>query len=335
MELFPILPVLWIGLLSLPSSQTGTEAEHTDLCQDESLESGDLIVDGPSVQNPNFTMGAVVDERNFPCFLYPTNLLNCSWSFSTLQEDAQLSVDLRICDNNTEDPSLNHLSEKRVGSLSVPVFPHEHLYVIFKFNITLNDKRTVYFYKYDMWMLEVLSPPHNITAFINDGGLQVAWSNPKSWTNPSLHCFQYQLDIGDQERPRNFTGKLSHMEPNADPSHTYRVRMRTRLSDGCAENSQWSDWSHIVTVERTDKLNLLVIIFISLGLPMILLAVLLLLRHQRVYEVLFPPIPRPPQKYKGFLEKSDTFNVFQSALSAEPVEEITEVEDAGQTPDNL
>lgn len=90
----------------------------------------------------------------------------------------------------------------------------------------------------------------------------------------------------------------------------------------------------------------------------------------RVTKVLFPPIPRPPPKYKYFLEKSDTFNVstlwtvntqdhishtfsnhkdvciqslkalfpvlccqfFYSTPSAKPEEVITEVEDTGKNP---
>jgi len=39
----------------------------------------------------------------------------------------------------------------------------------------------------------------------------------------------------------------------------------------------------------------------------------------RVAKVLFPPIPRPPLKYKGFLEKSDTFNVSTQPQCSHPL----------------
>lgn len=41
----------------------------------------------------NVEQTAVVD--NFHCLLYPTNMLNCSWSFPTLQKESQLFVYIR------------------------------------------------------------------------------------------------------------------------------------------------------------------------------------------------------------------------------------------------
>ncbi len=36
-----------------------------------------------------------VKGDDFRCLLYPTNALNCSWSFPTLPEDTQLVVNIR------------------------------------------------------------------------------------------------------------------------------------------------------------------------------------------------------------------------------------------------
>jgi len=97
-----------------------------------------------------------------------------------------------------------------------------------------------------------------------------------------VHSFVDPLFSFKQETPKELNEQLSYREPKVDPSSTYRVRMRTRKGSKCVESSQWSEWSHalIVAVEQS-KLNNLVIVSISLGIPMILLAVLLLLRHQR------------------------------------------------------
>ncbi|XP_070775088.1 interleukin-13 receptor subunit alpha-1-like isoform X2 [Enoplosus armatus] len=219
-------------------------------------------------------------------------------------------------------PGLSTLYRRILSSLSISAF------------VTTKGQFTLYTIRLGNESdREVLSPPQNVSASIKDGGLLVTWGLPRSreYSNPS--CFEYQLDMGDQERPKNLTGQLSFLEQNADPCRTYRVRMRTKKMGYCLGSPQWSDWSHTVTVEPSVyRLNTLVIVSISLGIPMILLAVLLLVRHQRVSEVLFPPIPRPPPKYKCFLEKNDTSNLFHLASSAEPEAEITEVEDTEENP---
>ncbi|XP_070775087.1 interleukin-5 receptor subunit alpha-like isoform X1 [Enoplosus armatus] len=332
MKLFPVLPIFWSSLLVLWASQSEVEANNPDpnVCQGEKT-TDDLWEHSSSVQRHHIEDTEV--DGNFLCVLYPTNILNCSWSFNTLQKDTQLFVYISICDDERAVHSLHHSSGERVGSRSVTLREYQMLHVILHFNITQHDKWIVYTYTYERVMLEVLSPPQNVSASIKDGGLLVTWGLPRSreYSNPS--CFEYQLDMGDQERPKNLTGQLSFLEQNADPCRTYRVRMRTKKMGYCLGSPQWSDWSHTVTVEPSVyRLNTLVIVSISLGIPMILLAVLLLVRHQRVSEVLFPPIPRPPPKYKCFLEKNDTSNLFHLASSAEPEAEITEVEDTEENP---
>ncbi|KAK9539320.1 hypothetical protein VZT92_004432 [Zoarces viviparus] len=329
MKLLPVHPILWSCLLILWASESESESNTPDVCQDE-RDPGNIHPQSPSGQAHR------VEEDNFRCLYYPTDVLNCSWSFHTLEKDAQLFVQISICDDErvVHYPYLS--SEERVGSRSLTLHEDEWSYVILHFNITLHGNWTVYTSGYETDMLEVQSPPQNISASVIDGGLSVRWGLPQSREKSRPPCFEYQLDLDDQERPKNVTAELSYTEPNADPTCTYRVRIRTRKTHACQYSSHWSDWSHTVTVEPSVyTLSTLVIVSISLGIPMILLAVLLLLRHQRVSKVLFPPIPRPPPKYKGFLEKSDTFNLFHSAPPAEPVEEITKVEDMEQKPEQM
>ncbi|XP_068593900.1 interleukin-13 receptor subunit alpha-1-like [Cebidichthys violaceus] len=330
MKLLPVRPILWSCLLVLWASESESESNTPDVCQDEK-DPGNIHTQSPPGQ-VHCVEEAKVDD-NFRCLYYPTNELNCSWSFHTLEKDAQLFVHISICDDDRAFHDLYLSSEERVGSRSLTLHQHEWSYVILHFNITLRGNWTVYTSGYEIDMLEVMPPPQNISASVRDGGLLVTWGLPQ---NRDESCFEYQLDMGDQEIPKHLTAALSYTEPNADPTCTYRVRMRTRKTHACQVSSHWSDWSHTITVEPSVyKLSTLVIVSISLGIPMILLAVLLLLRHQRVSKVLFPPIPRPPPKYKGFLEKSDTFNLFHSAPPAEPVEEITKVEDMEQKPEKM
>ncbi|XP_018532967.1 uncharacterized protein LOC108883890 isoform X2 [Lates calcarifer] len=233
-----------------------------------------------------------------------------------------------ICDGEIGVDSLS--SVERVGSTSLTLQQHDFQSVTLKFNMSWHDGWKVYTYIYEKPELEVLSPPVNVSATVQDGHLLVTW-NPSC--QASSQCSEYQLDLGDQEIHEPLKDQTSFTRMNADPTRTYRVRMRTRKNKTCFGSDQWSEWTPTITVEQSVyKLNTLLIVSISLGIPMILLAVILLVRHQRVSELLFPPIPRPPPKYIYFLEKSDPLSFFHPALPPKAEEEITEVEDTEYNP---
>lgn len=318
----PVHSVLWFSLLVLWASQSETEALTPDVCQGDKYDN-----DFQTIVDEHDAKAVLSDEKNFPCYLFPKNVVNCSWTFPALQEGIEIFVSISVCDEETEIESSK--SQGRNGSKLFHVPEYEDLYVILQFNISLHNKSAVYAYTYHMESHVVLSPPDNISVSVKDGDLSVSWTLPSSKDTEAPECFEYELDLGNQESPKTVQYELFYTGQNADPSRTYRVRVRTRMVPDCQDNSHWSDWSHVVTIEPTNKVNLLVIVLISLGIPMILLAVLLLVRYQRVsiIKILFPPIPRPPPKYIHFLEKHDTFNIFLPAPSMEPVEEITEVED--------
>ncbi|XP_053293698.1 uncharacterized protein LOC128454355 isoform X2 [Pleuronectes platessa] len=247
-------------------------------------------------------------RETFICLLYPTNLLNCSWSFLTLEKDMQLSVSISVCHDTTTVKTLSQSPVERVGSRSFDLEQHEELHVILQFNMTQHDKYRVYTYSYNKDTLEVVPPPSNISAAFKDGDLL--------------------------EPPKQLKSQLSYTELSADPTFTYRVRMKKRKLDFCIE-SQWSEWSPTVSVEPSgvpDKLNTLSIISISFGIPMILLALLLFLRHQRVSKLLFPPIPRPPPKYINYLEENDPFNFSPPVQPSKAEEEITKVTEEEENP---
>ncbi|XP_042336897.1 granulocyte-macrophage colony-stimulating factor receptor subunit alpha-like, partial [Plectropomus leopardus] len=242
MKVFPLHPILWSSVLVLCASHSETEANGADVCQEEKVP-GDIYPQSPSWQAHDVEETEV--NGNFHCLLYPTNTLNCSWWFTTLQRDTRLFVQISVCDDDRTVRSLNALSEERIGSKSLHLHDKAN-YVILRFNMTLHDEWTVYTCTYHMDMIEVLSPPQNINASIKDRDLLVSWSLPHSREDSTPLCFEYQLDMGDQERPRNVSEHLSYTEPNADPTCTYSVRLRARKKDTCQKSSQWSEWSHAV-----------------------------------------------------------------------------------------
>lgn len=313
---------------------TETKASGSDLCNKELLISNLVVLDSSGEDD-------VGEDVELSCLLYPLNTLTCSWLSPTSQNDSHISFFVAVCEKTKLIHSLNYSSEELredgVSSKSVSLCQdctnNMKLYVILFYNVSLQNSWTFYAIKYNTEILEVLSPPPNISALVKDGGLLVMWGQPYSRVQAPLSCFEYQLDIGDQERPKNLTGQLSYTEPNTDPTSTYRVRMRTRKSFYCPGSYQWSEWSHTITVPTTEsiyKVNTLLIVMISLGLPMMLLAVLLVIWHQRASKLLFPAIPHPPAKYKNFLEKNDTLFGLYPVQPPKYEEEITEVEDAEQ-----
>ncbi|XP_057713872.1 granulocyte-macrophage colony-stimulating factor receptor subunit alpha-like isoform X1 [Corythoichthys intestinalis] len=271
----------------------------------------------------------IEENENFNCYLYPTNLLNCSWTFPLLK-DAQLFVYISICDNNSTVHYLSLSSEEHSGSTSIALREYEMLYVIVQFNVSWDHMWIVYSYVYDTEMMEVLPPPVNIAASVVDEGLMVSWDPPRDRSNSNSRCFEYQLDVGNQEKKQIRARQVTI--PNVDPACTYRARVRARkISAACLGSELWSDWSNTVTIEPLIRtLNIMVIVSIALGVPMILLTLLLLVRNQRVKQVLHPTIPCPALKYKYFLEEENILNFYRPTPSMKYEEEITVVEDTGK-----
>ncbi|KAG7524826.1 hypothetical protein JOB18_017393 [Solea senegalensis] len=322
--------ICWTIFLVLGASHGVTEENNQDVCQEEQY-IDELSVKSSTGQEVLLEMKDI--NETFICLLYPTYLLNCSWSFLTEEEDTQLSVTISICDGNTPVQSPSYSSVERVGSRTLTQQQLNNLQVVLQFNMSWPDKWKVYSYKYDSQMLEFLPPPTNVSATVTNGSLVVKWALPHDQSHPM--CFEYQLDLGDQEAPRHLGAQLSYTELSADPTHTYRVRIRMRRNSGCIGSAQWGEWSPTVTVEQPCRLNILLMVTLSFGIPMILLAVLLLMRQQRLSTLLFPPIPRPPSKYMHFLEKSDTFSFPYPALPSKTEEEITKVEVAEENPETF
>lgn len=343
MAVFPVHSVMWSSFLVLWLLQSAEAEGHSlDFCQkfmDGDYKLSVLHIESSAVLESDDDL--TLEKETFICLLYPTNELNCSWSFNTSETDTQLTVCISVCGEETEIDSTNYTSVEKVGWMPLALSEKitEVSEVILHLNMSQHNSWTSYTLVYDLDTLELLPPPPNISASFSDRVLTVRWDLPHNRQRAKPDCFEYELDISDQDGPKHVVDTQNYITRNADPAHTHRVRMRTRIiNEFCVGSLQWSEWSPTVTVSvetsepLVSTLSPLVIAVICLGIPMILLAVLLFVRYQRVTKVLFPPIPRPPPKYKYFLEKSDAFNFFYSATSAKPEEEITEVEDTEKNP---
>lgn len=319
MKVLPVLPLLWPSLLVLLVSYNETEGNNADICGYD--------IDSKQIATTPEDSAKREDVEAFDCLLYQSNTLNCSWSF---QRTSQLAVYISIC-NNDDVESLHHASTEKVGSFVWNVTDIKLSKVVLQFNLT--HEWTVYHFVYGMEDLDVLSPPRNIQASVEDGHLRVTWDLPHTRLPYHPDCFEYQLDMGNSVL--NLRNQISYRVKILNLDHTYSLRMRTR--NRFSKWQRWSDWGQPRKRQEQDpskteeprvhKISPLVIILLSLGIPMVLLAVLLFMRHHRVMEQLFPPIPRPPRKYKHYLEKSDAFIFFPPSAPSKNEEEIMEVED--------
>ncbi|XP_056149677.1 uncharacterized protein LOC130124247 [Lampris incognitus] len=274
-----------------------------------------MVLDDDYVDN-----NGVVQSKT--CVLYPTNIVNCSWPFKSFPMDSQLSASVIVCDGDKRVdfyvskearlselgwlPTLEILCQNTVD------FFLRSVSVILYVNVSQPDVWTIYTFKHQPSHIEVLPPPSNISVVVQEGALLVSWSIPRSRSSNNTDCFDYQLDISGQDGLKHPKGCLNYTEPNIDPTRTYSVKIRAKKSESCLGSQQWSNWSHTITMAPSEspyKFNNMVIVSISLGIPMILLAVLLLIRHQRVSKLLFPRIPQVPLEYYHFLKKYDTYQV--------------------------
>ncbi|XP_049603072.1 granulocyte-macrophage colony-stimulating factor receptor subunit alpha isoform X2 [Syngnathus scovelli] len=325
MKVCPLHPLVCCSLLILWAFQSA-ETTNAEVCQDEKS-IGNLQLLSSSLHEHNFM--DIEENNNFNCFLYPTNLLNCSWIFPTLDKEFQLYVHISICDNNSTVQPLHLISKQHSGSTCIALKQYECLYVIIQFNVSLHHQWAVYSYVYDTEMMEVLPPPGNISASVKDKDLVVTWDKPRGRANYRSVCFEYQLAVGNQEQTQIQCCELSHTMPNANLASTYSVKVRTRKRSTCSGSQLWSDWSDTVIIQQSFyTFNITIIVAIAIGIPMILLTLLLLVRNHRVAQVLYPTIPRPPLKYKHFLEENNAFNFYHPSPSVKYEEEITVVEDA-------
>ncbi|XP_062336938.1 granulocyte-macrophage colony-stimulating factor receptor subunit alpha-like [Osmerus eperlanus] len=278
----------------------------------------------------------------YSCFIYPSNELNCSWTSNKLPDGSQYSASVIGCkekaistvdcvwDNIGGGTQSGAMVNCRGEADVIRAYSEDSL--IFSVNVSTPYISCLYTTKFHFKNIVVLSPPPNVTVQrVKGGDLLVQWATPYSQWNFAATCFEYELSINNQE-PRTIKELLDYTEPNADPSLAYQVKIRTKPNGKCHEVHHWSAWSSTIDVpaDTSTQFKPLVIIGITLGIPMILLALLILFRPQRVSKLLFPPIPQPPKKIKLLLEREDLFQIVPTPLS-KYVDDITIVEEAEET----
>ncbi|XP_062383775.1 uncharacterized protein LOC134071170 [Sardina pilchardus] len=257
---------------------------------------------------------------NASCILEKQKNLNCSWDSSGLPGHAQYSISYLFC--SEEDMVLERDKKHVQGSYLHTLIPDQTDSIILLLNVSFPDTWYIQTQHWKVCTVEKLDPPQ-VNVTIQSNQLYLEWDLPKSGSTENPTCFEYELKVNDEVR--TFSNKLNYTEPNTDPTQKYKILMRVKMASDCCDSLFWSDWT-VLDLDKSAEVPLHIqirlIIVIALGLPMILLAILLFCKFQRVFDRLFPPIPGPSIKIKGLLEKDITSQV----MSHKCVEEVTEVD---------
>nr|XP_023691879.1 interleukin-5 receptor subunit alpha-like isoform X3 [Paramormyrops kingsleyae] len=239
--------------------------------------------------------------KNVSCIVYNTHHLNCSLAVENVSKDAQYALTVHQGDSLLSCDSFMN-NEARVVKCNGKI-DHMPDFSI-KINVTVANFRYVHCQDFEKVQIEKLNPPHNVNASFISGNLYIEWDLKTDVKK--LICFNFQLQI--KSRIEDVLRQMNHTIPNIDQTQSYKIQIRVTKTDSCRRNDIWSDWSEPVVVnplKKPDALNVLMICGISLGIPMFLLAVLLLFRQPRLFNKLFPPVPSPSVKIQELLEKDD------------------------------
>ncbi|KAI4877126.1 hypothetical protein NFI96_026479 [Prochilodus magdalenae] len=178
--------------------------------------------------------------------------------------------------------------------------------------------------------IEILDPPKNISVIVNSTDLEINWLPTKSINSLPHDCFVYEIKINDEVVPFNdrYSEVLRYTKRNLDLTRSYSIQIRTKAVFQCVINGLWSEWSESKVINQVEKpyhLNIYVILSIAFVLPMILLAILLVCKIQRLSEKLLPVIPSPSTKVKMLLENNDFSQVMPPKQCGCEAEEGTEI----------
>ncbi|XP_063050061.1 uncharacterized protein LOC134444796 [Engraulis encrasicolus] len=275
-----------------------------------------------------------VSPLNVSCVLDMQNHLNFSWNGGSSTGHAQYTISHLLCQ---DDEAVDMVQEEGVDSTfytalidsEPPPSNDEHVLLRVNVSTVLPWQWQVHTQKWMTCSILKLDPPQmNVT--VQSDKLLVQWELPRARRRMAAHCFMYQICINEQVY--SFDSKLSYVVPELDVYRSYEFKMRVKIHDNCCYSNVWSDWTPVTEVGPLispstkgggvleSGVHIGVVAAIALGLPMILLALLLLCRIYRVVDKLCPPVPGPSMKIKGLLERDDLVQQIMPQKSIEDEE---------------
>ncbi|XP_056612102.1 interleukin-5 receptor subunit alpha-like isoform X2 [Triplophysa dalaica] len=266
--------------------------------------------------------------ERFTCIMNMTNHLHCFWSITNLPENAEYSADLTY-KNSHQILSCFQIVEKQAVECHGHVMPEESGFML-KVNMSLPTLSYRIGKRFDRDDIVKLDPPDNIRISNDLTKIKINWTHTEEKgfsQNPS--CFKYEIKINDEVVTLP-DGQSYYIKQDVDVMRKYAIQVRAKPTSNCGDAIHWSDWSSVLEVgpfEDKYHVNPWVITVIAFVLPMLLLAILLLCKCQRLPKKLFPPIPGPSVNVKNLLDEVDYIQDMSSRYVYHDTEVVHTVEE--------
>uniref|UniRef100_A0AAY5KXW6 Type I cytokine receptor cytokine-binding domain-containing protein n=1 Tax=Esox lucius TaxID=8010 RepID=A0AAY5KXW6_ESOLU len=241
--------------------------------------------------------------KDFHCFYYSSNALNCSWlPTNQSPEDIHLYYAYSETEINVSNTSECRSYRRNVGGKTgcLVRVDFRTLKVYFQVNGTVNGSSLRNTFKV-IPKDNVKPPAPKVKITKKENNLNLSWNHPNI---SKSHCWNYKLNYSRCQESLNKTTKSNSETIPYDPRCQYRVQIKAVYSSNCGEGE--SDWSG---VEIYATLFLFVILFLCC-----------FMKHK---EKIFPKIPQPSMTYKDTLNSSKEPKTFKGNLYV-PVEENVE-----------
>ncbi|XP_063813422.1 granulocyte-macrophage colony-stimulating factor receptor subunit alpha-like [Pseudophryne corroboree] len=228
--------------------------------------------------------------ENISCSVYNTSMI-CKWMFGTyVQQNAMYKLSLiqnnLIQQNNQQ---YEYDQKKRTGSCIL----HD-LKLNFFIDVTIifevhGLERQEYWFK--PAAQEIFNPPTNIKLLCSLEDTEIHWNVPHTQYNVTDECFEYMIEMNKEHyKTTNNTYTIPIMENKRS------VRIRARGKQLCQMNTNWGQWSEekVCDIKQDKKtLDATIISVIVVSGLIIVLFIISTVHYKRIYNVCFPPIPKP------------------------------------------
>ncbi|KAL1785230.1 granulocyte-macrophage colony-stimulating factor receptor subunit alpha-like [Sigmodon hispidus] len=198
--------------------------------------------------------------QNVTCVIHDASVMTCTWVVGH-RAPADVQYFLHIQDTTghmlTECPTYLGSNVHTGCRLNDLMLLPRHVYVtvtgssqmgdVMFYDVTLNTK-----------LIELLSPPGDVTVICNSSHCAVTWSQPQTWSHMTFSDFRYEVDIQKQNtEPGSANPKvcISSEEENKYefPSPEPRQHRVVRVRAGDVRSERWSAWSQPVAFGSEDR----------------------------------------------------------------------------------
>uniref|UniRef100_A0A8C5R3Q7 Fibronectin type-III domain-containing protein n=1 Tax=Leptobrachium leishanense TaxID=445787 RepID=A0A8C5R3Q7_9ANUR len=206
----------------------------------------------------------------------------------------------------TVEQCLQYVSEEdgqrhigcRVPSSNINLLePQQKITVLINGSSRTRDIRSID-HEYNIFKIEVLNVPRNVTLQKKNGSQTLVWTNPHSVY--SSICFKYEVRIwnlwNNEDKIEEALEPKLENGPLQEPwkKHVFQVRAVTKIL--CMDNVLYSAWTEPLYIDTVSS-NIYVVAACVCLIVVLLVFMHICLRYQLCGQM-FPPVPKPKNDLK-------------------------------------